>query len=116
MRAGRVAALRVLLDAFRGEGRYGLGERLRAVPRLLAAVVRGTYADADRGRLLGVGLGLLYMLSPVDLLPEILLGPFGLADDAFVVAWVAGAVLAEVDRFLDREQVQDRVVPGDVLR
>ena len=31
-----------------------------------------------------VGIG--YVLSPVDLLPEVVLGPIGLADDLFVVA------------------------------
>jgi len=31
-----------------------------------------------------VGIG--YVLSPIDLLPEVVLGPIGLADDLFVVA------------------------------
>ncbi|WP_336924193.1 YkvA family protein [Aquipuribacter sp. SD81] len=116
MRAGRAAALAVLWRAFRGEGRYGLGERLKALPRLVAGLLRGRYADADGRRLLGVVLGLVYVVSPVDLLPEALLGVLGLADDAFVAAWVAGAVIGELDRFIDWEKARDRVVPGYVHR
>jgi hypothetical protein len=33
-----------------------------------------------------VVLCVLYMISPVDLLPELLLGPFGLVDDGFALA------------------------------
>jgi uncharacterized membrane protein YkvA (DUF1232 family) len=115
VRAGRAAAFAVLWRALRGGGRYGAAERLRALPRLLTGSLRGRYAQVDRGRLLGAGLGLLYVVSPVDLLPEALLGVLGLADDALVAAWVAGAVIGELDRFLDWERVRDRVVPGSVV-
>ncbi len=33
----------------------------------------------------GIILGLLYLVSPFDVLPEAFLGPVGLVDDAFVV-------------------------------
>ena len=39
---------------------------------------------------------------------------FGLADDAIMVAWFAGAVLAETDRFLAWEARQGVVIPGAV--
>ncbi|MFC5379773.1 YkvA family protein [Aquipuribacter nitratireducens] len=114
-RTGRAAALGVLLQALRGGGRYSLVQRLRALPRLVSDLLRGRYGDVDRSRLVGVGLGLLYVLSPVDVLPEVLLGPLGLADDAVVTAWLAGAVLAEVDRFLDWERTRERVVRSTVV-
>ncbi len=48
---------------------------------------------ADKGlALLGVG----YVLSPIDLLPEILLGPIGLIDDLVVVAAVLSRLLNHV--------------------
>lgn len=115
MRAGRVAALRVLLEAFRGEGRYGLARRLGAVPRLLLRALRGSYREWDARRAAMVVLGALYVVSPVDLVPEVLLGLFGVADDALVAAWVAGAVLSEVDHFLDWEKAEERVVRGSVV-
>lgn len=111
MRPGRVAALRVLLETFRGGGAYGLAQRLQAIPRLLGTASRGAYRDWDRRRAMAV-VGGLYVLSPVDLVPEALLGIFGLADDALVSAWLAGAVLSEVDHFLDWEKARDKVVRG----
>ena len=41
-------------------------------------------------------LGLGYVLSPIDLLPEILLGPIGLLDDLFVVAATLSRLLNHV--------------------
>jgi uncharacterized membrane protein YkvA (DUF1232 family) len=36
-----------------------------------------------------VGASLVYLLSPIDLLPEVLLGPFGLIDDAVIITVLA---------------------------
>lgn len=116
MKPGRAAALRVLLETLRGDGTYGLVRRLRALPRLLRSATSGSYHGWDQRRVVGLAVGALYVLSPVDLAPELLLGLFGLADDALVAAWLAGAVLAEVDGFLAWEESEQKVVRGDVLR
>ena len=41
-------------------------------------------------------LGLGYVLSPIDLLPEFLLGPIGLVDDLLVVTAALGHILNDV--------------------
>lgn len=45
---------------------------------------------ADGGKKLLAVVLFIYMLSPIDLLPEIVLGPIGLIDDAiaFVIFWL----------------------------
>jgi uncharacterized membrane protein YkvA (DUF1232 family) len=58
--------------------------------------------------LLGVG----YVLSPVDLLPEVLLGPVGLVDDAFVVAAALSRILNYVHPDVVRSHWSGQ---GDVL-
>ena len=117
---GRVAAFVALARALRASGRpgsAGIGAQLSAVPRMLKLGLSGQYPGLGKGRILLVLLGLLYILSPVDLMPEVLLGPFGLGDDAFVVAWIAGALLGETDSFLRWEaQGSTRVVAGEVIR
>ena len=55
-------------------------------------------------------------MSPVDLVPELFVPLLGLVDDAFVLAWLAGTVLLETERYLAWEQDQHRVVPGQVVR
>ena len=70
----------------------------------------GKYAELGRGRLAMLALALAYLVSPVDLVPEALLGLLGLGDDAVVALWLGGAVLVETDRFLDWERRQPHVV------
>lgn len=57
-------------------------------------------------------LGLGYVLSPIDLLPEILLGPIGLIDDLFVVAATLSRVLNHVHPDVVRSHWPGR---GDAL-
>jgi uncharacterized membrane protein YkvA (DUF1232 family) len=45
---------------------------------------------------LSAALGIGYLLSPIDLLPEILLGPLGVLDDLVVVAAAVSRVLNHV--------------------
>lgn len=114
-RLRRRAALVSLARAFK-PGTPGLGRRLTALPRLVKASLRGEY-DAG-ARLLLIAAASLYIVSPLDAVPEVLLGPFGLIDDAFVVTWLTGALLSETERFLEWERVgrQSGSIPGKVVR
>ena len=87
----QVGALRAVWDVVRGTSRRGapgVGERLRAVPRMLWLGLTGRYPHLARGRIAVGMLALLYVLSPVDLVPEIVLPLIGLADDALVATWL----------------------------
>jgi uncharacterized membrane protein YkvA (DUF1232 family) len=106
----RRAALAALAQAFRPPG---LSRRLAAFPRMVKATLSGRY---DGGmRLFLMALASLYIVSPIDAIPELLTGVIGLIDDAFVATWLAGALLAETDRFLEWER-RSTIVPGEVLR
>jgi uncharacterized membrane protein YkvA (DUF1232 family) len=50
------------------------------------------------------------VISPIDLIPEAFLLVVGLVDDAVMITWLAGAVLAETERFLEWEKQRERVV------
>ncbi|MBG0826892.1 DUF1232 domain-containing protein [Planomonospora sp. ID67723] len=94
-----------------GQGSPGIGARLRAVPRLVGAVLNGTYPGMGRGRLAMMGLGVLYILSPVDVIPEFLL-LVGVADDFGVFLWLMGSLLGESGRYVDWERTRIRAVPS----
>ena len=114
---GRVAALTTLwraLRASRRPGAPGIGEQLSAAPRMVRLGLSGRYPALDRRRLTLAVLGLLYIVSPVDLIPD-LIPLLGLGDDAMVAAWIAGAVLGETERFLRWESEGSRVVAGHVV-
>jgi uncharacterized membrane protein YkvA (DUF1232 family) len=121
MRGGamRWGALGSLARAFRTAvrpGTPGMGERLTSLPRLVRATYRGEYAGTSSGRLFAIFAALLYVVSPVDLVPELVLPFIGLGDDALVISWVAASLINETESFLGWERDRDRTVRGDVIR
>jgi uncharacterized membrane protein YkvA (DUF1232 family) len=113
-RLGRKAALTALWTAMRASRRGGpsLGTRLGAIPRMIKAIITGRYDG--KARLAAMGLAGVYIVSPVDFVPEAFLTVFGLFDDAAVAVWLAGAVLSETERFLIWEAERAKVIPGHV--
>ena len=109
----RLAAFRALWNAVsqsRKPGAPGLGDRLRALPRMVTAGASGRYPEFGRGRIALFVLAVAYLASPVDLVPELFLGLLGLGDDALVALWLGGAFLADTDRFLAWERARPTVV------
>ena len=88
---------------------------MASVPRLVRATVRGEYAGTTRGRLLALVAALLYVVSPIDLVPEMFLPVLGLGDDALVIGWIAARVINETESFLTWERNRDRTVRGHVI-
>ncbi len=111
----RSAAFGALARALTAGARGGpsLGERLAALPRMIRATARGEYDGGLRLALMTAATA--YIVSPVDLLPEIPLAVFGLADDAVMITWLAGSVLAETERFLQWEADRSSVIPGRTI-
>jgi uncharacterized membrane protein YkvA (DUF1232 family) len=104
----RLAAFTALWRAVsRGPGGPGLGERMAAVPRMVREALSGRYAALGRARLAMLGLAVVYLVSPLDLIPEAVVPLLGLADDGVVALWLAGAFLAETDRFLAWERSRE---------
>ncbi len=87
------------------------------MPRMIKASLRGEY---DGGlRIFLMAAASLYVVSPLDAIPELFLSIFGLIDDAFVVAWLTGTLLSETERFLEWEKTKGRgpsVVAAQVVR
>jgi uncharacterized membrane protein YkvA (DUF1232 family) len=105
----RTAAFTALGKALVTGARGGpsIGKRLAALPRMFAATTRGEY---DGGLRVAMMAAAAYVISPIDLIPEGFLFVFGLADDAVMIAWLAGTLLSETERFLEWEKQRDRVV------
>ena len=106
----RTAAFTALAKALMSGARGGpsISTRLAALPRMLRATARGEYDGGMRVALMAAATA--YVVSPIDVIPEAFLFVFGLADDAVMIAWLAGTVLSETERFLAWEKERDRVV------
>jgi uncharacterized membrane protein YkvA (DUF1232 family) len=114
----RWGVLRSLATAFRTAlrpGSPGVGARLTSLPRLVRATVKGDYAGTSGRRLLAIVGALLYVVSPVDLVPEILLPFLGLADDALVVTWIVTSLINETESFLRWEHDRHRTIRADLV-
>ena len=98
-------------------GRHPLGQRMAAMLPMLRDAFTGRWVGAPRLRLLAGLLGLLYVVSPVDLMPEMLLGPFGLGDDLAIAAVAVAALLSSAEDWLDRgDEVSATSPVGDVIQ
>jgi uncharacterized membrane protein YkvA (DUF1232 family) len=85
--------LRARLVTPRPGASSGIGDLLLLLPDFTILLVRLLRDDRVGIGAKGIALmGIGYILSPVDLLPEILLGPIGLVDDLLVV----GATLSRL--------------------
>ena len=100
------------------DGPTGFLRRLASVPAMLRDSFTGRFTGLGRGKLLLMALAALYIVSPIDFLPEAILTIPGLADDAVVGVWLAAALFAASDEYLIwRGHTVDsaNVVPGVVV-
>lgn len=70
---------------------------LQTLLRLLRAYGEGEYRDVSGKDLALAGLGLVYLVSPLDVLPDFL--PGGFADDAAVIGYVLRKIRVELVKF-----------------
>ncbi|GAA2801563.1 YkvA family protein [Kribbella solani] len=83
-------------------------ERAQALPRLLRDVRRGTYADLPKSRTFLWLLALVYLVSPIDIIPD-LLPIIGVTDDAGVGVWLLTSVSTAAGLYLRKEREQQQL-------
>lgn len=101
LRRGRLPAL--LLAVARKNGRHdrqlsAVREDLLLLRTLAGAWWRGEYRAVSSQALVAVVAALVYFLSPVDAIPDVLLG-VGYLDDIAVIAWLMRTWRSELDSF-----------------
>ncbi|WP_446664207.1 YkvA family protein [Flexivirga sp. B27] len=112
----RWSAMRRISDALQeaaDPGGPAITARIACLPRMTKAVARGDYDEVTAGHLALLAAAAAYVVSPVDLLPEALVGVIGLADDAVVLAWLAKTLTTDTDRFLEWERRRGHTVRGE---
>lgn len=95
------------------EGPLGrVWEDLTAMIRLLQRYISGQYRAIPWQSLLLIAAGLLYFVTPIDVVPDFISG-LGLLDDATVLMFVVHRLRGELDRFR-RWEAQQPAVPEPV--
>jgi uncharacterized membrane protein YkvA (DUF1232 family) len=77
---------------------------LQTLLRLLRAYGEGSYREVSGKNLALAGLGLLYLVSPLDVVPDFL--PGGFTDDAAVIGFVLRKLRSELAAFETWERAQ----------
>jgi uncharacterized membrane protein YkvA (DUF1232 family) len=72
--------------------------------RLLRATGEGRYRQLSKKNIALAALGVLYLVSPLDLIPDFL--PGGFADDAAVIGFVVRKIRTELTAFEAWERLQ----------
>jgi uncharacterized membrane protein YkvA (DUF1232 family) len=104
----RRMALVALLRVFK-PGTPGLGRRLAAIPRMLAATVRGDYDG--RRRMATMAVVAVYLFSPLEFIADAVFLLVGVVGNAGLATWLVGALMDETERFLEWERQRRAYTP-----
>jgi uncharacterized membrane protein YkvA (DUF1232 family) len=85
------------------KGNSEVKQRLLAMTRLFRAYAFGHYRAVPWKTLLMMTAAVIYFVTPVDLVPDLLLG-VGFTDDFGILLMVYNAVHIEIDKFLQWER------------
>jgi uncharacterized membrane protein YkvA (DUF1232 family) len=105
---GKVGTL--LNDAFKkATAKKGMGalagevwENLQLLSRMIKAATTGEYKGIPTTTLVSGIAVIIYFLTPIDLIPDII-PVIGLLDDASLLAWFMASTKSELDRFKEWE-------------
>ncbi|MFB4305187.1 YkvA family protein [Actinomadura sp. GTD37] len=81
----------------------GLWTRVRAVPRMLKSVLRGQYKGMSFRTLGLLALGVVYIVSPIDAIPDVI-PVVGIADDTGLALWLAAVLVRSAGDFVTWER------------
>lgn len=73
-------------------------EDVLALIRMVREARAGRYRQLPQKTLIAIAAGLLYLINPLDLLPD-MLPAIGLLDDATILAWVVSQVRRDLEHF-----------------
>lgn len=78
------------------------------INRLVLAYAKGEYRGIAIGNIVLSVAALLYLISPIDLVPDFLIG--GLLDDLALLTWLYKTFGDEIERFLEWEDAQKTTI------
>jgi uncharacterized membrane protein YkvA (DUF1232 family) len=77
-------------------------ENLQLLSRLIKSATTGDYKGIPTTTLVGGIAVIIYFLTPIDIIPDII-PVIGLLDDATLLAWFMTSIKSELDRFKEWE-------------
>lgn len=93
-----------------------LWENLQLLTRMIKAVMAGDYNGIPSSTLVGGVAVLIYFISPLDLIPD-MIPVIGFLDDATLLAWFMTSIKSELDKYKEWEMTRPiRVSPVETAQ
>ena len=102
------------LKAVGKEKLAGLLEPIGASFRLLKAYAKGEYRDISLESLALIVASIIYFVMPIDVIPDFIIA-LGFTDDAALLAWTFKSVAADIEKFLEWEKEEEKIIDGEVI-
>ena len=80
-----------------------LFEDIKLMLSLVKCYINGTYREVPFGSILAIVGGMIYLVTPIDLIPDFL--PGGYIDDAFVIGLVLKQVHSDLEAFKEWKRI-----------
>lgn len=87
------------------KGPSGLKEQAGLMYNYLKDIVTGKYKDYNMGSLVFIVACVMYLLCPVDFIPDFL--PVGLIDDMTIILWVLNTSSNELKRYEEKSGMDE---------
>lgn len=73
----------------------------------------GRYREISKGSVIMVIISFLYLINPIDLIPDFLIG--GFLDDAAVFGYILKKISAELDLYKEWKKNQENVIEIEII-
>ena len=84
-------------------------DKLQLLFSLAKDYANGSYKDISNTSIVAIIGSLLYFISPIDLIPDFILG-LGFLDDAFIIGYVFNKVAKELDKYQEWRDKQKDII------
>lgn len=100
-------------ESLKGEAGLGFREKIGLLSRLVKAYVAGEYRQIPSKTLISTLAALIYFVSPIDFIPDVL-PVLGFADDIALLVWLFNSLNGDLENFKIWEREQERAA-GKVI-